>query len=159
MSINIHFMNVCVQHNSTKGYTRLAVASDKVYQLLANGRWFSPGTLASSTTYAGRHDIAEILLKVALNTKNQSINIIQWKGRYLSIRLFNKKIYLWYSFLIVTWTLPPPLPTPPIEPSWLWSYGRCVYNYICNRCIHQYCSYIQVVKFIFTCGNQILVKI
>jgi hypothetical protein len=27
---------------------------------------------ASSTTKTGRHDIAEILLKVALNTKNQS---------------------------------------------------------------------------------------
>jgi hypothetical protein len=40
--------------------------------LLAHGRWFSPGTPASSTTKTGRHDIAEILLKVALNTKNQS---------------------------------------------------------------------------------------
>jgi hypothetical protein len=40
--------------------------SDKVYQLLAYGRWFSPGTPASSTTKTGRHDIAEILLKVAL---------------------------------------------------------------------------------------------
>jgi len=50
--------------------TRLATASDKVYQLLAHGRWFSPGTPASSTTKTGRHDIAEILLKVALNTNN-----------------------------------------------------------------------------------------
>jgi hypothetical protein len=33
-----------------KGCTRLAGASDKVYQMLANGRWFSPGTPASSTT-------------------------------------------------------------------------------------------------------------
>jgi hypothetical protein len=32
------------------------------------------GTPASSTTKTGRHDIAEILLKVALSTKNQSIN-------------------------------------------------------------------------------------
>ena len=57
-----------------KGCTRLTAASDKVYQLLSHGRWFSPGTLASSTTKAGRHDIAEILLKVALNTQkiNQS---------------------------------------------------------------------------------------
>jgi hypothetical protein len=55
-----------------KGYTRLAAASDKVYQLLAHGRWFSPGTPASSTTKTGRHDIAEILLKVALSTNNQS---------------------------------------------------------------------------------------
>jgi hypothetical protein len=43
--------------------------------LLAHGRWFSPGTPASSTTKTGRHDIAEILLKVALNTINQSIKL------------------------------------------------------------------------------------
>ena len=49
-------------------------ASDQVYQLLAHGRWFSPVTPASSTTKTGHHDIAEILLKVALNTQNQSIN-------------------------------------------------------------------------------------
>ena len=46
-------------------------ANDKVYQLLAHGRWFSPDTPASSTTKTDRHDIPEILLKVALNTKNQ----------------------------------------------------------------------------------------
>jgi len=57
--------------NYNKGGTRLAAASDKVYQLLAHGRWFSPDTPASSTTKGGRHDIAEILLKVALNTINQ----------------------------------------------------------------------------------------
>jgi hypothetical protein len=55
-----------------KGCTRLAAASDMVYQLLAHGRWFS---LASSTTKTGRHDIAEILLKVALST-NKFINQI-----------------------------------------------------------------------------------
>jgi hypothetical protein len=49
-----------------KRCTRFAAASDKVYQLLAHGRWFSPGTPASSTTKTGHHDIAEILLKVAL---------------------------------------------------------------------------------------------
>jgi len=45
-----------------------------VIQLLANGWWFSPGIPASSTTKTGRHDIAEILLKVALkhNKSNQS---------------------------------------------------------------------------------------
>ena len=52
-----------------KGCTRLAAASDKGYQLLTQGRWFSPGTPASSTTKTDRHDIAEILQKVALNTK------------------------------------------------------------------------------------------
>ena len=57
-----------------KGCTRLAAASDEAYQLLAHGRLFSPGTPVSSTTKTGRHDIAEILLKMTLNTKNQSIN-------------------------------------------------------------------------------------
>jgi hypothetical protein len=39
--------------------------------------WFGlwcPGTLASCTTKTGRHDIAEILLKVALNTKKNKIS-------------------------------------------------------------------------------------
>jgi hypothetical protein len=45
-----------------------AVASDKAYQLLAHGRWFSP---APSTTKTDRHDIAEILLKVALSTNQR----------------------------------------------------------------------------------------
>jgi hypothetical protein len=50
------------------------LASDnKVYQLLAHGQWFSPRIPASSTTKTGRHDIAEILLKVALK-HNKSIN-------------------------------------------------------------------------------------
>ena len=52
--------------NYKKGCIRLAAASDKVYQLLAHGRWFSLGTPASSITKTGDHDIAEILLKVAL---------------------------------------------------------------------------------------------
>jgi hypothetical protein len=56
-----------------KAEYRYIYSSDKVYQLFAHGRWFSPGTPASSTNKTGRHDIAEILLKVALNSKNQSI--------------------------------------------------------------------------------------
>jgi hypothetical protein len=44
----------------------LAAPSDKAYQLLAHGRWFSPGTPASSTTKTVRHDIAEILLREEL---------------------------------------------------------------------------------------------
>jgi hypothetical protein len=43
--------------------------------LLAEGRWFSPGTPASFTTKTGRHDIAEILLKLALkHQKSNQIN-------------------------------------------------------------------------------------
>ena len=41
---------------------------DKACQWLAAGLWFSPGTLVSSTNKSDRHDITEILLKMALNT-------------------------------------------------------------------------------------------
>jgi hypothetical protein len=45
--------------------------------LLAHGRWFSPGIPASSTTKTGHQEIAEILLKVALNTKNHQMVVIK----------------------------------------------------------------------------------
>ena len=41
-----------------------------VCQCLTTGRWFSSGTPVSSINKAGRHDIIEILLTVALNTIN-----------------------------------------------------------------------------------------
>jgi len=45
--------------------------------LLGHGRWFSPGTPASSTTKTGRHDIAEILLKVPLkHQKSNQSNLV-----------------------------------------------------------------------------------
>jgi hypothetical protein len=53
--------------------------------LLVHGRWFSSDTPASSTTKTGRHDIAEILLKVALNsdiqTQTNDKNEIQFTER------------------------------------------------------------------------------
>jgi hypothetical protein len=66
--------------NYKKGCTRLTAASDEAYQLLAHGRWFSPATPASSTTKTGRHDIAEILLKVVLNTKKSINPIINYES-------------------------------------------------------------------------------
>ena len=44
---------------------------DKVCQL----RWFSPGTPVSSTHKTDSHDIAEILLKVALNTVTLTLTL------------------------------------------------------------------------------------
>ena len=41
---------------------------DEVCRSLAAGRWFSPGTQFSSIDKTDRQDIAQILLKVALNT-------------------------------------------------------------------------------------------
>ena len=45
---------------------------DKVCQWLAAGQWFSLGPPISSTNKIGRHDINEILLKVALNTTKET---------------------------------------------------------------------------------------
>jgi hypothetical protein len=42
--------------------------------LHVQGGWFSPGIPASSTTKTYRHDIAEILLKVALKHQKYIIN-------------------------------------------------------------------------------------
>ena len=81
--------------NYKKGCTRLAAASDKAYHLLAHGRWFSPGTSASSTTKTGRHDITEIWLKVVLNSKNRSIIYFESdicyrkrRERFVSIKVY-----------------------------------------------------------------------
>jgi len=69
--------------NYKKGCTQLAATSDKVYQLLAHGQWFSPGTPVSSTTKTGRHDVAEILLKVVLKHQIQSIDDRQMSSDHL----------------------------------------------------------------------------
>jgi len=49
-----------------------SACGDKVCQWLATGLWFSPGPPVSSTNKTDRHDISEILLKVALNTIKQA---------------------------------------------------------------------------------------
>ena len=72
-------------------------ASDKVYRMLARDRWFSPGTPASSTTKSCCHDIAEILLKVALNTKYQMKSNLLITHRYplvLVLQRFLKSLAL-----------------------------------------------------------------
>jgi hypothetical protein len=71
MATPVYFLN-CISH-----------ITNKVYQLLAHGRWFSPGTPASSTAKTGRHDIVEILLKVAINTQNK----IHQKSFYNKMRV------------------------------------------------------------------------
>ena len=44
----------------------------EVYNMLATGRWFSPGPPVSFTNKTDRHDITEILLKKPLNTIKQT---------------------------------------------------------------------------------------
>ena len=63
---------------------RCTTLCDKVCQWLATGWWFFPGPPVSSTNKTDRHDITEILLKVALNTIKQT----------------NKQTYKWFFFSI-----------------------------------------------------------
>jgi hypothetical protein len=85
--------------NYKKGCTRLAAASDKVYQLFAHGRWFSPGALASSTTKTCRHDIAEILLKVALIKKKSKKKLLSYLRSFTHPAIVLSMLML--SFIIV----------------------------------------------------------
>ena len=55
-----------------------ATLCDKVCQWLVAGRWFSPCTQVSSTNKADRHNIAEILLNVVLNTINITLTQSYW---------------------------------------------------------------------------------
>jgi hypothetical protein len=95
-----------------KECTRLTSASDKVYQLLAGGWLFSLGTPASSTTKTGRHDIAEMLLKVALSTikivvapkKTPTLILLIAKKKFnndvKSTRICNSTFIHWRMFVI-----------------------------------------------------------
>ena len=68
-----------------------------VCQWLAVGRWFSSGTPVFSTNKTDRHDIAEILLKVALNT----ITLLPQPSICLLDLIFPfQNIFLFYSFTI-----------------------------------------------------------
>ena len=69
----------CCQFESRSGRD-VQHLCDKVCQWLTTGRWFSLSTPVSSTNKSARHDITEILLKVALNTiKQTNNNIFIWR--------------------------------------------------------------------------------
>ena len=69
---------------------------DRVCQWLATGLWFSPGTPVSSTNKTNRHDITEILLKVALKTMTHDKFIWWVTGWYVHSCSF------WMSHFSVT---------------------------------------------------------
>ena len=66
-----------------------ATLCDKVSQWLATGRWFSLDTPVSFTNKTDRHDIAEILLKVAINTMTLTLLLslrTEWNNKCLCFR-------------------------------------------------------------------------
>jgi hypothetical protein len=72
--------------------TRCTTLCDDVCQWLVAGQWFSLGPLLSSTDKTDHHDIAEILLNVALNTikpLNQPSSLNDFSVMQDRIRHFN----------------------------------------------------------------------
>jgi len=61
------------------------------------GQSYSPGTPVSSTNKTDLHDIAKILLKVALNTIDLSLN----QGFYYSIMVLFIAGYISYTFVFI----------------------------------------------------------
>ena len=69
---------------------RCTALCDKVCQWLATSWWFSLGPLVSSNNNTDRHDITEILLKVALDTIKQTNNI-------------DKVFFFFFSVTFIVW--------------------------------------------------------
>ena len=75
---------------------------DKVCQWLATSQWFSQGTPVSSTYKTDSNNITEILLKVALNTINQTCCTYLISNSNLTsfFRFVDKRaIYRWYNLI------------------------------------------------------------
>jgi hypothetical protein len=69
---------------------------DKVYQLLAHGRWFPLGTPASSTTKTGRHDIGESGIKHQKSIINQTVG---YGAHQSTLNYFPLNFFLFFSIL------------------------------------------------------------
>jgi hypothetical protein len=98
---------------------RCTTLCDKVCQWLATGSWFSPGPPVSSINKTDRHDITEILLKVALNTTKQTNTFHQsfwdsWSKYYITAKstpllsqyiMFSQKCHMQLippNFIVIT---------------------------------------------------------
>jgi len=89
----------------------------RVCHWLATGWWFSPGPPVSSTNKTDRHDITEILLKVALSAIKQSIyhehlylyhehcrNIAHWTlKQHTTNQLWIKIMFLQNECMAISW--------------------------------------------------------
>ena len=96
------------EFESRSGEVHDTTLCDKVCQLLATDRWFSPGTPVSSTNKTDRHDITEILLKVALNNINQTkLNYIFFISYYylflVSVVIVFHLFMQWFYFIFSQW--------------------------------------------------------
>ena len=97
---------ITTEVNLNPSHGELYSLCDKVCQWLAASLWFSPGTTVSSTNKTDRHDISEILLKVALNTITSPLFFIPHAGlecgrsMVLALIWSNQRLSNWYLLLL-----------------------------------------------------------
>ena len=80
----------------------------KVCQRLATGQWFSPGPPVFSTNKSDPHDIAEILLKVALNTTRSNTISTTYNSNVQHICIINAT----HGFVIILYYNNPSINLP-----------------------------------------------
>ena len=118
-------------------------------QWLATGRWFSPGPLVSSTNKTDRHDLTEILLKVALNTIKQT-NKLTLQYLYFSFYWYFYWMPVFYIVdcgivIIIYFSLKIK------QPSWniIWLlWFTCLHNYIILMSMAVMVSWVAIEKVI-----------
>ena len=99
---------------------RCTTLCDKVCQWLATGQWFSP---VSSTNKTDHHDITEMLLKMALNTIEQTnVTITFWS---IILKVFKYSWRVCSNIWQITWwkTMPPKI-----------GFARCRYEVLVVCC-------------------------
>ena len=84
---------------------RCSTLHDKICQLPATGRWFSPDPPVSTTNKTDLHDITEILLKVALyiikqtnkqtNKQGFGVECFAWSFVNNYLHVYNVKFKIW----------------------------------------------------------------
>ena len=79
---------------------------DKFCQRLSTGRWVSPGTSVCSNNITDRHDITEILLKVAVNTIKLNLSHFNSMSEYVvggreKSNFSDPTLYILFSIFLV----------------------------------------------------------
>ena len=95
---SVHITTNVVSSNPT-GCAIDTTLCDKVCQWLTASRWLSSGTPVSSTNKSERYDIAEILLKVALNTT--TITLVSSLVILMALYIYN----LFLQKLLINWKM------------------------------------------------------
>jgi hypothetical protein len=126
------------------------ILCDKVGQWLASGWWFSP---VSSTNKIDHHDITEILLKVALNTITVTPFFIpKWLRQAQNYITPIKALFIYLNLCpsvklesLSCSSTKHPYPFLLRRPSWPWSYGSWIYNYLCNQCLSSLALWVLIL--------------